>query len=249
MRGEEVLVIGASGKVGLAITKALAVRGYSLILQCRSRCEALLKLLSNLRQAGLTSIEAYIIRHDFLNEGVDSFLNKLRSKGLTNFSTVIISLGIYSEVGPNRSSEDLVRKVILTNLGTHVRLVEALPHLSTAEDLAILILTDVTPEAGPNVYSGLRPSLPYLAASAGVHALIKAAPYRLPRDTYVVGIALGWVEGSHLSDGLRALIQKTVPAGEPVRLDDVVNVIIKLCERDLPLKALNGSILRLSNGL
>ncbi|GEM_PF-2514169 len=247
MRRQPVLIVGASGKIGLTLTKALATSGYPLILQCRSGCGKIVDALNvSLHVSGLS---IRIIRHDFLREGVDRFISKLRSEGLTNFSTAIISLGIYSEVTPRESSDDVVRKVILTNLGAHVRLVEALPYLSTADDLAILILTDVTPEAGPNAYSGLRPSLPYLAASAGVHALIKAAPYRLPRNTYVIGIALGWVEGPHLNERLRSFIRETVPAGEPVSLDDIVDIVLKLCNRELPVRALNGCILKLSNGL
>ncbi len=219
------LIVGASGKIGRAIAKRVASIGCDLILQCNKNCD----VLKEVERSSLKS-KTYIVKHDFLKEGIDTFINKVRAIAKRAPSTAIISVGIYDDTRSSESTEQNVLSVLTLNLAVHIRIIEALATWMGVEGGTIVVLTDATPLRGPDVYCGLKPSLPYLAASAGVHALIRSAPSRLPSNVHVVGIALGWVEGDHIPRKLRACIEESVPAGRAVPIQDVVNVVLSVVE-------------------
>ena len=238
---ESVLVVGASGKIGRVIAKRLANMGRDLILQCNRNCGVL-------KEVGESSLESktYIVKHDFLSEGIDAFVSKVKAITKRPPSIAIISIGVYDDTEFTESTEHNVLSVLTINLAVHVRIVEALATWMSTGGGTIMVLTDVTPLRGPDVYCGLKPSLPYLAASAGVHALIRSAPSRLPSNVHVVGIALGWVEGRHIPRKLRACIEESVPAGKAIPVQDVVNVVLSVAEM---AELLNGEIIEVTGGL
>ncbi len=238
---EPVLIAGASGKIGRVIAKKLASMGRNLILQCNRNCD----ILKEVEKLSLKS-KTYIVKHDFLSEGIDTFVNKVKAIMKRPPGTVIISVGVYDDTEFTESTQQNVLSVLTINLAVHVRIIEALATWMSVEGGTIVVLTDVTPLRGPDVYCGLKPSLPYLAASAGVHALIRSAPSRLPGNVHVVGIALGWVEGDHIPRKLRACIEESVPAGRAIPVQDVVNVVLSIAEM---AEFLNGEIIEVTGGL
>ncbi len=236
-----VLIVGASGKIGRAIAKRLASMGYDLILQCNKNCDVLKEVGESPPRS-----KTYIVKHDFLKEGIDAFINKVRAIAKRAPSTVIISVGIYDDTRSSESTEQNVLSVLTLNLAVHIRIIEALATWMGEDGGTIVVLTDATPLRGPDVYCRLKPSLPYLAASAGVHALIRSAPSRLPNNVHVVGIALGWVEGDHIPRRLRACIEESVPAGRTIPVQDVVGVVLSVAEM---AELLNGEIVEVTGGL
>ncbi len=236
-----VLIVGASGKIGRAIAKRVASIGCDLILQCNKNCDVLKEV-----ERSSPKSKTYIVKHDFLKEGIDTFINKVRAIAKRAPSTAIISVGIYDDTRSSESTEQNVLSVLTLNLAVHIRIIEAIATWMGVEGGTIVVLTDATPLRGPDVYCGLKPSLPYLAASAGVHALIRSAPSRLPSNVHVVGIALGWVEGNHIPRELRACIEESVPAGKAVPVQDVVNVVLSVAEM---AGLLNGEIIEVTGGL
>ncbi len=236
-----VLIVGASGKIGRVIAKRVASIGCDLILQCNKNCDVLKEV-----EGSSPKSKTYIVKHDFLKEGIDAFINKVRAIAKRAPSTAIISAGIYDDTRSSESTEQNVLSVLTLNLAVHIRIIEALATWMGEDGGTIVVLTDATPLRGPDVYCGLKPSLPYLAASAGVHALIRSAPSRLPSNVHVVGIALGWVEGDHIPRKLRACIEESVPAGRAVPIQDVVNVVLSVAEM---AGLLNGEIIEVTGGL
>ena len=236
-----VLIVGASGKIGRAIAKRVASIGCDLILQCNKNCDVLKEV-----EESSPKSKTYIVKHDFLKEGIDTFINKVRAIAERAPSTAIISVGIYDDTRSSESTEQNVLSVLTLNLAVHIRIIEAIATWMGEDGGTIVVLTDATPLRGPNVYCGLKPSLPYLAASAGVHALIRSAPSRLPSNVHVVGIALGWVEGDHIPRKLRACIEESVPAGRAVPVQDVVNIVLSVAEM---AGFLNGEIIEVTGGL
>ena len=186
------------------------------------------------------------MKHDFLSEGIDAFLSKVKAITKRPPSIAVISVGVYDDTEFTKSTERNVLAVLTINLAVHVRIVEALAPWMSAEGGTIIVLTDATLLRGPDLYCGLRPSLPYLAASAGVHALIRSAPSRLPGNVHVVGIALGWVEGGHIPRKLRTCIEESVPAEKAIPVQDVVNVVLRVAEM---AELLNGEIIEVTGGL
>ncbi len=243
-----ILIVGASGKICRYVAKELALRNHELILQCRSRCEELRGFLKANKDVS-SRIKA-IVKHDFISEGVEGFIGKVRSLITSPPDVVIVCVGVYDDSSFKDSRDDLVLKILVTNLMTHIRITELIAswinEVGDGKSL-IILLTDLTPVKGPDVYCGLKPSLSYIACSAGVHALIRSAPKRLPPSLRIVGVSLGWVEGKHLSRDLIECINASVPAGRPVGIDDVVKLINELIS-GLP-ESLNGSVIELSNGL
>ncbi len=238
---EPVLIVGASGKIGRVIARRLTSMGYDLILQCNRNCD----VLKEIGESTLKS-KTLIVKHNFLSEGIDAFISKVRELTKEPPGTAIISVGVYDDTGFTESTEQNVLSVLTTNLAVHVRIIEVLATWMGAEGGTIVVLTDATPLRGPDVYCGLRPSLPYLAASAGVHALIRSAPSRLPSNVYVVGVALGWVEGDHIPRKLRACIEESVPARRAIPVQDVVNVVLSVAEM---AELLNGEVIEVTGGL
>jgi len=238
---EPVLIVGASGKIGRVIAKRLASMGCDLVLQCNRNCD----VLKGVDELSLNS-KTYIVKHDFLTEGIDAFVSKVKAITESPPGTAIISVGVYDDTDFAESTEQNVLSVLTVNLAVHVRIVEALATWMGTEGGTIIVLTDATPLRGPDLYCGLKPSLPYLAASAGVHALVHSAPSRLPGSVHVVGIALGWIEGDHIPRKLRACIEESVPAGRAIPVQDVVNVVLSVAEM---AGLLNGEVIEFTGGL
>jgi len=235
-----ILVVGASGKIGREIAGKLASMGYVLILQCNRNCD----VLEGIRKYSKQRI--HILKHDFLSDGIDGFIEKVQNVVREPPGTAVLSIGVYDDTVFAESTEQKVLSILTTNLAVHIRIIESLAMWMREDGGTIIVLTDVTPLRGPDVYCGLKPSLHYLAASAGVHALIRSAPSRLPANVHVVGVALGWVEGNHIPRRIRACIEKSVPAGKTIPVQDVVNVVLSIAE---VAELLNGEVIEVTGGL
>jgi len=186
----KLFIMGASGKLVRHIAFSL-IKDYELFLQCNKMCEELEKFLS-LAEGGSGNLGAYLIRHDFMEEGVESLFIKLKSLTSELNASIIIE-PVFDQTSFDEMREELVKRVIYLNLVVPITLIRVLSSFMVSEPSMIVVLVDLTPLRGSRAYEGLNPSLPTIASSAALHAMIKELPNYVPSNVKVVGVALDWV--------------------------------------------------------
>ncbi len=229
------LIMGASGKIGFHISKALLLRGHECILQCRHHCTK----LSALSDLG----NATVVKHDFLEEGVDSFLEKVAS------ITRSLSYAVLIQPKFGQFKGDVVSdfsKVIELNLKVPSLLMIKLPDLMV-EGGTILMLMDLTGLEGANIYRSLKPSFAQVIASAGLKTAVETAPQYLKGRVKVLGVALGWMDLPTLREEDWEAIRESVPLGRPGKVEELLNLVMYLLEK--APNYLDGSVIRFSGGL
>ncbi|MEM2021929.1 MAG: SDR family NAD(P)-dependent oxidoreductase [Zestosphaera sp.] len=232
----KLFIMGASGKLMRHVVLSLASE-YELILQCNRRCSELAKLLSSSLREGVRN--AHLIKHDFLSEGVESLVAKMRA--LTNsLDASIIMEPVFDQSGFQNLSEELIKEVTYLNIVVPLTLLRALASFMRGEGSSIIVLTDLTPIKGSKVYEGLTPSLPTLASSAAIHTVLREAKNHVPSNVKVFGIALGWVN----------VPSKKLPE-DALKKSMNLEVVVRLIKRILSEcpQELNGSVIELSGYL
>lgn len=186
----KLLVIGASGKLVRYVVLSL-IRDYELFLQCNRRCVELAEFLNS---AGFDvgSANIHLIRHDFVEEGVESLSRKLSVLTSVLDASILIE-PVFNQVPLKELREELIRDVVYTDLVVPLTLIKVLTYFMTSDPSVIVVLTDLTPLKGSRFYEGLSPSLPVVASSAALHTIVKEAPHYLPSNIRVFGVALDWV--------------------------------------------------------
>lgn len=187
----KLFIMGASGKLVRHIAFSL-IRDYELFLQCNKMCEELRKFLT-LAEGGSGNLSIHLIRHDFIEEGVESLFSKLRSLTSRLDASIIIE-PVFDQTSFNGMREELVKRVVYLDLVVPITLIRVLTPFMIGEPSVIVVLVDLTPLKGSRVYEGLNPSLPTVASSAALHTMIKELPNYIPRNVKVVGVALDWVK-------------------------------------------------------
>ena len=227
--------MGASGKIGFHISKALLLRGHECILQCRHHCTK----LSALSDLG----NATVVKHDFLEEGVDSFLEKVAS------ITRSLNYAVLIQPKFGQFKGDVVSdfsKVIELNLKVPSLLMIKLPDLMV-EGGTILMLMDLTGLEGANIYPSLKPSFAQVVASAGLKTAVETTPQYLKGRVKVLGVALGWMDLPTLREEDWEAIRESVPLGRPGKVEELLNLVMYLLEK--APNYLDGSVIRFSGGL
>ncbi len=238
-----IFIMGSSGRVGYELTKHYLSKQYLVIAQCFSNCIKLRPLresYENLR----------VLRHDFLKSGINDLLSQLKGLGQKLDAAIIIhplfhqSKNLLSK--PVKEVEKEISEVIRANLVAPLTLIYGLASLMK-EGGSIMLLTDLLPYRGLNIYPTLKPSLIQLASSAALQAVISEAPKEMPEGIKYFGVAAGWLSVHGLREKDLKAITDTVPLGRAGTIDELANLLDFLIE-EAP-HYLTGSIIRFSGGL
>jgi cyclic-di-GMP-binding biofilm dispersal mediator protein len=224
IEGAHILVVGASGGLGSAISRELAVRGARLTLSGRS--DRLAALATELGGAVVAVLPGDLIEPDFPRQLVEQA--QAAPGGLTG---VVFAAGVvaFGEIG--LLDDDVLDQLMLVNLLAPIRLVRA--------------AVGVLPPGGfLAVVSAVVAELPtksmaaYSAAKAGLTAFDKAAAAELRRRQ----IRVLDIRPTHTETGLadRPIAGKspTLPPGnQPQRVAERIVRAIVEDEKDLPASA------------
>lgn len=230
----KLFIMGASGKLMRYIVLALA-NSHQLILQCNKSCGELSKFLyDSIGESGVKNV--FLVKHDFIAEGVESLGGKISS--FTDvLDAAILGLPVFNQTEFHDLSEDVIRRVVYLDLIVPLSLLRVLDSFMKVRDSLVVVLTDLTPIMGSTVYEGLSPSLPTLASSAAIHAVIRESRNCVPENIKIVGVALDWVK----------VPSKRLPEGSfnnAIDLETVVEFVKKiLMERP---RELYGTVVKLS---
>ncbi|MGC8975245.1 MAG: hypothetical protein ACP5KB_03500 [Thermoprotei archaeon] len=230
----KLLVMGASGKLLRHIVLSL-IRDYELFLQCSKRCEELKGFLTQ-AVGELSGLSIHLIKHNFLEEGVEVFAEKLRALTSKLDASILIE-PLFNQSSFQDLREEQIRSIVYLNLIVPMTLLRVLASFMGSEQSVIIVLTDLTPLKGSRVYAGLNPSLPTVASSAALHAVIREAPNYLPANIRVFGVALDWVNVPSKKLPLNAV-------SVAMSIDYVTSTIKELLED--PLKLSSGTLIELS---
>ncbi|MEM0025758.1 MAG: hypothetical protein QXV93_01055 [Zestosphaera sp.] len=231
---KKLFVMGASGKLVRHIVSSLT-KDYELFLQCSRKCEELREFLVR-AGGGLSNSSTHLIRHDFLEEGVESLSKKLRELTSSLDASILIE-PVFDQTPFQDLREDLIKKIIYLDLVVPVSLIRILTPFMSSRESVIIVLVDLTPFEGSRVYAGLNPSLPTVASSAALYAVVKESLHYLPSNIKVFGVALDWVR----------VPSKKLPsnvASVAMSVEDVVRFVKGLLEE--PSKISSGALIRLS---
>lgn len=230
----KLFIMGASGKLMRYIALALA-DSHQLILQCSKRCGELAEFLSGSIGGGGAG-NMFLVKHDFITEGVESLGSKISN--LTDvLDAAILGLPVFNQTEFHDLNEDVVKRVVYLDLIVPLTLLRVLSTFMKDRDSLIVVLTDLTPMRGSTVYEGLNPSLPTLASSAAIHAIVRESRNRVPDNIRIVGVALDWVK----------VPSKRLPEGSfnnAIELETVSDFVKKIL-RERP-RELHGTVVELS---
>ena len=235
--------MGSSGRVGYELTRHYLSKEYLVIAQCFRNCiklEPLKESHENIR----------VLSHDFINSGINELLGKLRGLGRKLDAAIIIHPLFHQSKSlpskPIKEVEKEINEVIRANLVAPLTLIYGLPPLMK-ERASIVMLTDLLPSRGLNIYPTLKPSLIQLASSAALQAVISEAPKELPRGIRYYAVAAGWLSVPGLRDKDLRAIRDTVPVGRAGNIDELTTLLDFLIE-EAP-SYLTGVVIRFSGGL
>ncbi|AXI09143.1 SDR family oxidoreductase [Oceanobacillus sp. 143] len=219
--GKNVLVIGASGEIGISIAKRLAEDGHQLILhynQNEERISELRKQLNN--NSILTAIQA-----DLSNElEIEKFLSKLVfSVDMIVFASGRAQYGVFHETSKMIMDEMLTLHVKAPWLITKA----LLPSMLHKKYGKIILISSIWGEVGASyevIYSTVKG-----AQNSFVKALAKEVA---PSGISVNGISPGFIEtkmNHHLSEEEKEILISDIPmnrAGKPDEISHVVSFLL-----------------------
>ncbi len=210
-----ILVSGAGTGIGQSTAKALANKGYSLVLLGRNK-ENLEKTLSLLA----TPSEHAIIAADIRNaQALKSGLEKITP--LLHGVIANAGLGGENKYGEN----DRWQEIIEINLtGTYQLVEEALPYFASKEDgfRHIVLISSILARLGVPRYTA------YCASKAGLLGLMRSWSVELAAQNILVNaIAPGWVNTSMARQGLVEMAEFTGRNYDDILQEQMSHVLLR----------------------
>lgn len=222
-RGRRVLVVGATGRLGVAVARALAHRGDRVVLAARDGA----KLESLAGQVGPSPGEpAPFVRADLLEERAHEGIVEGIRRGIGRLDDIVLACGPF----PRTPFEDLRRDDLVRTVTVHAVAPLLLVH-ALAGDLAesrgaVVALTDA------GVTRPYTNHVAYLTAKGALQAGLRALAVELAPEVRVNMVALGIVADPEAdADPLRLhRLATRTPLGRFGTAEEVVHVVLALLD-------------------
>jgi NAD(P)-dependent dehydrogenase (short-subunit alcohol dehydrogenase family) len=221
--GRRTLVVGATGRLGVAIAKALAARGDKLVLTARD--DAKLAAISRDLATAHGSAPPYV-RADLRDaDAVETIVHGVRQE-VSRVEDIVLACGPF----PRTPFASLAREDLLYTLTVHaiapLLLVQALSQDLAASRGAVVALSDA------GVTRPYTNHAAYLTAKGALQTGLRALAVELAPDVRVSMIALGIVADPEAdADPLRThRLATRSPLGRFGTADEVVHVALALLD-------------------
>ena len=232
----QVLVTGASGGIGAAICRALALRGVTLILHFRSDRSAAEATMRGLAGSGHTLLQADL--GDPV--AVERFWQEASAAG--RIDAVVNNAGIFPNHPPlatdYREWTAAWQQTLTTNLVGPAHLSYCAARAMAGQGGGRIVNV-----SSRGAFRGEPAAPAYAASKAGLNALSQSLAKALaPQRVYVFVVAPGWVSTQRVA---RAVEDKAVLADQPlgrVATPDEVAQVVAFCALDAPA-SMTGAIL------
>ena len=236
--GKNVLIIGASGDIGAAITKQTAKEGHQLMLHYHANKDVMDELMEEFTEGQLLQV----IQADLSNlEGINKLLAALVFRvDIIIYASGRAAFGLFQEMSEEKMDEMLSLHVKAPWMITK----HLLPGMIKNESGKIILITSIWGETGASnevLYSTVKG-----AQNSFVKALAKEVA---PSGITVHAISPGFIDtkmNAGLSREERAEIYESIPlkrAGSP---DEVATTVTYLLNTNSTY--LNGQIIQVSGG-
>ena len=236
--GKNVLIIGASGDIGAAITKQTAKEGHQLMLHYHANKDVMDELMEGFTEGQLLQV----IQADLSNlEGINKFLAALVFRvDIIIYASGREAFGLFQDMSVQKMDEMLTLHVKAPWMITK----QLLPGMVKNESGKIILITSVWGEVGASnevLYSTVKG-----AQNSFVKALAKEVA---PSGIAVHAISPGFIDtkmNASLSTEERAEIYESIPLKRAGLPSEVAETVTYLLEADSGY--LNGQIIQISGG-
>jgi pteridine reductase len=220
--GRRVLVVGATGRLGVAIARALAKRGDRVVLTARdpSKLEALAA------EVGLGGAAAPYVCADLLrDEAPDAIVKGVRAT-VARVDDIVLACGPFPRTPFEELRPDDLRRTLAVHAVAPLLLVHALSDDLAQARGAVVALTDA------GVTRPYTNHVAYLTSKGAVQAGLRALAVELAPDVRVNMVSLGIVADPEAdADPLRMhRLATRSPLGRFGTADEVVHVVLALLD-------------------
>jgi pteridine reductase len=221
--GRKVLVVGATGRLGVAIARALALRGDGVILTARNgaRLEALSAELSTAIAAPVPFVCA-----DMLEENAPETIVEGVRRTVGRVDDVVIACGPFPRTPFEALRRDDLRQTLTVHAISPLLLVHALAEDLSAARGTVVALTDA------GVTRPYTNHVAYLTAKGALQTGLRALAVELAPEVRVNMVALGIVADPEAdADPLRMhRLATRSPLGRFGTAEEVVHVVLALLD-------------------
>lgn len=236
--GENVLIIGASGDIGVSITKRLANSGYQLLLHYNSNQTVMDDLWNDIEPERILQIIQADLSHQ---EGITELLASIDfNVDIIIFASGKATFGLFQEM-----SEESIDDMLMLHVKAPLIITkQLLPGMIRRRKGRIIFITSVWGEVGASN------EVLYSTVKGAQNTFVKA----LAKETASNGISVhaispGFIDtkmNAELSLEERDAIFKDIPLKRPGNPDEVANTVAYLLHTGPGL--LNGQIIQVSGG-
>jgi len=222
-RGRRVLVVGATGRLGVAVAKALAQRGDRVVLTARDAA----KLEALAAQVGPSSGEpAPFVRGDLLEDGAPDVIVEGVRRGIGRVDDVVLACGPFPRTPFDALRRDDLARTLTVHAVAPLLLVHALAGDLAESHGAVVALTDA------GVTRPYTNHVAYLTAKGALQAGLRALSVELAPDVRVNMVSLGIVADPEAdADPLRLhRLATRTPLGRFGTPEEVVHVVLSLLD-------------------
>jgi len=222
-RGRRVLVVGATGRLGVAVARALAQRGDRVVLAARDAA----KLEALAAQVGTTPAEpAPWVRADLLEEGAHDLVVDGVRRSVGKLDDVVLACGPFPRTPFDELRRDDLVRTITVHAIAPLLLVRALAGDLADSRGAVVALTDA------GVTRPYANHVAYLTAKGALQAGLRALAVELAPEVRVNMVALGIVADPEAdADPLRMhRLATRTPLGRFGTAEEVVHVVLALLD-------------------
>jgi 3-oxoacyl-[acyl-carrier protein] reductase len=231
-----VLVTGASGGIGAAISRALAARGVTLLLHYQSGKEAAESTRRSLKGDGHALVQADLSDP----KAIERMWNEASAHG--RIDAVVNNAGIFPNHPPLTTDFEEWTTVWQRTLATNLLGPAHLSHCA-ARSMAGQGGGRIVNISSRGAYRGEPMAPAYAASKAGLNAMSQSLAKALaPKGVYVFVVAPGWVSTQRVANSITdPAVLADQPLGRVATPEEVADVVT-FCALDAPA-SLTGAIL------
>ncbi len=231
-----ILVTGASGGIGAAVSRALAYRGVSVALHYSTRREAAEATLKSLKGGGHSLVQADLTD----SQAIARLWSEVSGRG--RIDAVVNNAGIFPEHPPLATEFEQWSAAWQRTLATNLLGPAHLSHFA-ARAMVGQGGGRIVNISSRGAYRGEPTAPAYAASKAGLNAFSQSLAKALaPKAVYVYVVAPGWVATERVAKSVsNPAVIADQPLGRVATPDEVADVV-RFCALDAPA-SLTGAIL------
>jgi 3-oxoacyl-[acyl-carrier protein] reductase len=224
LTGKVILITGAAGGIGSAISLAYAAVGATVIVGYNGNFEKAQQLCESLPGDGHVTKHVPILNSSVLNSLADEIKQEMG-----RLDILVNNAGV-TKVVPHQDLDGLqdedIDRILTTNFRGSFACIRAFQNLLAKSGEGLVI--NISSIAGSTAVGS---SVAYCASKAAINSMTMSLGRALAPNIRVVAVAPGWVAGEYASRADPAYMQEQIdktPLGRIANASDVANTVVAL---------------------